>query len=95
MTSMQRSYLMWVVYKVRISCHYFSTYLLMRHLILLASSFLPVLTLAPGARGSDSTFNPSAFPLQQAICPGINRAENNKIVDLHLGKLPTIVFPVY
>ena len=68
----------------------------MRRLILLASSLLPVLTLASlGARGSDSTFNPWAFPLQHAICPGINRAENNETVDLHLGKLSTIAFPVY
>jgi hypothetical protein len=68
----------------------------MRRLILLASSLLPVLTLAsPGAKGSDSTFNPWAFPLQQAICPGINRAENNETVDLRLGKLSTIAFPVY
>jgi hypothetical protein len=51
----------------------------MRHLILLASSLLPVLTSAcPVARGRDSTFNPLVFPLhfplQQAILPGINRA---------------------
>jgi len=46
---------------------------------------LPVLTLAsPAASGSNATFNPLAFPLQQAICPGINRAENNKTVDLYL-----------
>ena len=65
----------------------------MRHSFLLASSLLPVLTLAsPIARGIDSKFNPLAFHLQQAICPGINRAENNKTVDLHLGMLPTIVF---
>ena len=64
-----------------------------RHLFLLASSLLPVLALAsPVARGSDSTFNPLDFPLQQAICPGINRAENNKTVDLHLGMCPTIAF---
>jgi len=63
----------------------------MHHLIFLASSLLPVLTLAsPAAR--DSTFNPSAFPLQQATCPGINRADGNKTVDLHLGMLPTIAF---
>jgi hypothetical protein len=60
----------------------------MRHLLLLASSLLPVLTLA----SPDSTFNPLAFPLQQAICPGINRAENNKTVDLHLRMLSTITF---
>jgi hypothetical protein len=64
----------------------------MRHLFLLASSLLPVLTFASPARDSNSTFNPLAFPLQQAICPGINRAENNKTVDLHLGMLPTIAF---
>lgn len=46
---------------------------------------LPVLTLAsPAASVSDSTFNPVAVPLQQASCPGINRAENNKTVDLNL-----------
>ncbi|KAN0124484.1 epoxide hydrolase [Russula decolorans] len=73
-----------VVHKVRISCHHFSTCPLMRHLFLLASSLLPVLTFASPARDSNSTFNPLAFPLQQAICPGINRAENNKTVDLHL-----------
>ena len=67
---------------------------LTRHLFLLASSLLPVLTLAStAARGSDSTFNPFAFPLQQVTCPGINRAENNKTVDLHLRMLPTIAFP--
>jgi hypothetical protein len=65
----------------------------MRHLILLASSLLPVLTLAsPAARDSNSTFNPLAFPLQQATCPGINRAENNKTVDLQLRMFPTIAF---
>lgn len=69
----------------------------MRHFILLASSLLPVLTLAsPASRGSDSnsTFDPLAFPLQQATCPGINRAENNKTVDLQLRMLPhNRVFP--
>ena len=65
----------------------------MRLLILLASSLLPVLTLAsPAARGSDSTFNPLAFPLKQAICPGINRAEGNKTVDLHLRMFLTTAF---
>jgi hypothetical protein len=68
----------------------------MRHLILLASSvLLSVLsTLAsPAARGSDSAFNPLDFPLQKAICPGINRADNNKTVNLNLGMLPTIASP--
>ena len=65
---------------------------LMRHLFLLASSLLSVLTLASlVARGSDSTFDPLAFPLQQVTCPGINRAEN-KTVDLYLRMLPTIAF---
>jgi hypothetical protein len=65
----------------------------MRHLFLLASSLLPVITLAfPVARGSDSTFNPLAFPLQQAICPGINRAESNKTVDLYLRMIPAIAY---
>ncbi len=63
---------------------------LMRHLFLLASSFLLILTLASSARGSDSTANVLDFPLQVATCPGINRAENNKTVDLHLGMPPTI-----
>ena len=67
----------------------------MRCLILLASSLLPVLTLASPlaeTRRSDLTFDPSAFPLRQATCPGINRAEN-KTVDLQLRMLPTTAFP--
>ena len=67
----------------------------MHLLVLLASSLLPVLTLAsPAARGSDTidTFNPLAFPLHRAICPGINRAENNKTVDLHLRMFLTMAF---
>lgn len=58
-----------------------------QHLILLAVSvLLPVLTLASAAKlgCSDSTFNLLTFPLQQAICPGVNRAEDNKTVDLQL-----------
>jgi hypothetical protein len=64
----------------------------MHFLILLASSLLPVLTLAsPAAKARDTEFNPSAIPLQHATCPGINRAEN-KTVDLQLGLLPTVAF---
>ena len=96
MVTSMRSYRIWTAYKVRIPCPRFSTYPLMRHPILLAlaSSLLPVLALAasPAARGSDSTFDPWAFPLRQAVCPGINRAENNKTVDLYLRMLLTIAF---
>jgi soluble epoxide hydrolase / lipid-phosphate phosphatase len=63
----------------------------MHYLLLLASSLLPILTLASStARDPNSNFDPNAFHLQVATCPGINRAENNKIVDLNLGMFPPI-----
>ncbi len=67
----------------------------MHYLLLLASSLLPILTLASSAaRDPHSTFDPNAFHLQVATCPGINRAENNKTVDLHLGMFPQSLFTV-
>lgn len=63
----------------------------MRHLLLLASSLLPI--LASSASCAESTFDPYAFEQQVAICPGINRAEN-KTVDLHLGMFSGSHLPV-